>query len=211
MHFPFLIHNHYSILVLFSLKKKTSTLEIIKVISIIIIITFFGCKASPDEEVSPYDFKSETNYLKGLELGAKLEKPLLLHFTGYACIGYNEFENDLITSKKIQDKLDKEFVTIQLYVDDGRKVSTTDTLGMYKTNLTEEGKERMRKARTIGDVNRIIETDLFKINSQPLYVITDSKGNVLVEPFGYTRSNRKYFLPKLNEGLRINSRKTRVR
>jgi hypothetical protein len=42
----------------------------------------------------------------------------------------------------------------------------------------------------------------FNRQSQPLYVILDSKENILVEPFGYTARNVHFFLEKLNQGLK---------
>jgi hypothetical protein len=55
----------------------------------------------------------------------------------------------------------------------------------------------------MGAINALLEADLFKRNTQPLYLITDSELNILVEPFGYTKQNKVLFLAKLNEGLKM--------
>ena len=41
----------------------------------------------------------------------------------------------------------------------------------------------------------------FEQNSQPLYVILDPEGNVLVEPYYYMKKNKNDFLKKLDRGL----------
>lgn len=167
----------------------------IQLIFLSLIISFFGCQANPD------DLSYERNYLRGLALSAELEKPILIHFTGYGCVGYNEFIDDLTTSRRIHNILNANFVIVELYVDDRNEIQKNDTLNLHRIDFTKGGRERIKKARTIGQLNAAIEIDLFKSNAQPLYLITDSKGNILIEPFGYTGSDRKYFLEKLDEGL----------
>ena len=78
-------------------------------ITILLVVLLVGCQPTPDELIY------EQNYLKGLELSAKMNKPIFLHFTGFACMAYNEFEKDLITSKEILKTLNDEFITCLLY------------------------------------------------------------------------------------------------
>ena len=124
-----------------------------------------------------------------------------MQFTCYGCIGYNEFYNDLITWRKIQEKLNEEFVTIELNVDDSQEIQISDTSDLHKIELSDDALERIMKSNTIGNVNTAIQIDWLKSNSQPLYLIIDAKQNILVEPFGYTKKNREYFLAKLDKGL----------
>ena len=179
-----------------SIRKKKSKLKIGKIILLTIGIGIIGCEANPD------NLKAERNFLKGIELSKELNKPIFLHFTGYGCVGYNEFYNDLITSREIQEKLNEEFVTIELYVDDKRKIQIGDTLNLHKIEFSDEGVERIKKSKTIGNINAAIQIDWLKSNSQPTYLVLDTERNILVEPFGYTKRNRKYFLAKLDEGLK---------
>lgn len=179
-----------------SLPLKKSKLKIEKIILLTIGIGIIGCRANPD------NLKTERNFLKGIELSKELNKPIFLHFTGYSCVGYNEFYNDLITSRKIQERLNKEFITIELYVDDKGEIEISDTLNLHKIKFSEDGIERIKKSKTIGNINAAIQIDWLKSNSQPTYLIIDAERNILVEPFGYTKRNRKYFLTKLDEGLK---------
>lgn len=172
-----------------------------KIIWLIIGLGVLGC------QVNPNDLETERNLLRGIELSERLKKPVFIHFTGYGCVGYNEFYNDLITSREVFNKLNNEFITVELFVDDKRKIQINDTLNIYKMGFSEEGKGRMEKAQTVGDINTIIEIDWLKFNTQPLYVIADSKREILVGPFGYIQGDEKYFLTKLNEGLRAFKKK----
>ena len=53
-------------------------------------------------------------------------------------------------------------VTIQPYIDDHKEIRKTDTLNFYKFNFSKKAKERIKKVKTKGNINRIIEFDLFK-------------------------------------------------
>lgn len=133
----------------------------------------------------------------------KSKKPIFLHFTCYGCVGYNELYNDLITSREILNILNEEFVTIELYIDDNSRIHSNDTFNLHKVKFSQEGREKIKNAKTIGNINAVIEADWLKRNTQPLYLITDSELNILVEPFGYTKKNAVFFLAKLDEGLKV--------
>jgi thiol:disulfide interchange protein DsbD len=166
-----------------------------KFIWFIIVIGALGCKAKQD------DLDAKTNLVEGIEWSKALDRPIFLHFTGYGSVGYNEFYNDFIPSSDVKKILNEAFVTIELHVDDRRAIQTSDTLNLFKFKFSDEGKERISKAKTIGDINAAIEIDWLKTNTQPLYLVVDSALNILVEPFGYTQHNRQFFLSKLDEGL----------
>ena len=163
---------------------------------LIVGLGMFSCDVSPD------NLKIELNFMTGLEQSKDLNKPIFLHFTGFGCVGYNEFYNDIVTSRNIQEKLNEEFITIELYVDDKREIQVSDTLNLYKIKLSNEGRNIVKNSKTIGDLYSSIQVDWLKSNSQPTYLIIDSSQNILVKPFGYTNRNREYFLMKLEEGIR---------
>jgi len=170
-------------------------MRIEKILWLIIFILIIGCQSNLDK------LKSERNLLRGLKLAQKLDKPIFLHFTGYGCVADNEFHNGLIQSNKIFKKLNKDFVTIELFVDDKREFKDSDTLNLHKLGFSDEGRKKIKKAKSIGNINATIQIDWLKNNTQPLYLIIDSKRNILVEPFGYISRNRELFLAKLNKGI----------
>jgi len=170
-------------------------LQIKILIQISLLIFLFGCDANPK------NFKFEAGLLKGIEKGRELNKPIFICFTGYACIGYDEFKYDFITSKQIQKKLNEDFVSVLLHVDDKKLIDKKDTINLEKELFRNHSAERIRKSKNIGNINAAIEIELFHQNSQPLYVILNPEKEVLIEPFGYSRRDRKLFLTKLEEGL----------
>ena len=63
-----------------------------------------------------------TDYEKGLACAKENNYPILLHFTGYGCVGYPVFRLDIIHNKKIEKLLREEFLVISLYVDSPKKL-----------------------------------------------------------------------------------------
>jgi hypothetical protein len=171
-------------------------LKIINYCFLFIVLSLLGCNANPD------DLKSESSFFQGIDISRRLKRPILLTFNGYGTMSTNEFNEELITSKKILKKLNEEYVTIQLRVDDSTNIQERDTLNMHKFQFSEETNRMLRKATTMAKINIAIQVGWFKSNAQPLYVIIDSDRNILVEPFYYTSGNRTLFLNKLDEGLR---------
>lgn len=148
----------------------------------------------------PYSFEYEKTYLSGLEISKKNNKPIFLYFTSFLSSN-DEFYHGLIQKRSIRKKLETDFVTVILYTDDKTAISELDTLNLQKLKFSKKGRINLAKARNIGQVNATIETDFFKRNNQPLYVIINEANEILVQPFGYTSKNTTYFLTKLEEGL----------
>ena len=166
---------------------------------LIVLIMLYGCKANPDK------LMYRINIFEALELGKTQNKPILIHFTWHGA-SYNEFYNDLLVSKKIQEVLNNEYITLQLYVDDKTKLELRDTLGISNIIKSEKSKLRIGKSKTIGNINNALEMDLINSNTQPQYVIVNSDLELLTKHFGYTSGDKRYFIKKLKEGL-INFKK----
>lgn len=156
------------------------------------LLFFIGCSANPK------DIKYVDNLPKGIELSKQSGKPIFLHFTCYGCMGYNEFQQDLIKSQAIQDKLNNEFVTVLLFVDDQKPLVPNDTLSLKNLGFSPEDFKKFTTAKTKGGLNASIEVTLIDSFNQPQYLIMDADLNILVQPFGYTGKNKKLFLEKLN-------------
>jgi|GEM_PF-5778440 len=162
----------------------------LKYLLCIVAMVGLACNANPD------NLKYEDNFLIGLEKGSTLNKPIFIHFTGHL-MPYNEFRSDLILSKAIQDRLNEDFIVVELYIDYKKPIEKKDTLGMYTLGI-----KGLQEVETIGDVNIQIQTTFFQNNVQPFYVIMDAKRNELIESFFYTRRDKQLFLSKLEEGIK---------
>lgn len=160
-----------------------------------IFLLFYACSANPK------DLKFINNLPEGISQSKQSGKPIFLHFTCYGCMGYNEFQRDLITSQVIQDKLNNEFVTLLLHVDDQAPLISGDTLSLKSLGFSQEDFKKITSSKTKGELNAVLEMLLIDSISQPQYVVFDADLNILVQPFGYTGKNRKLFADKLSKGL----------
>lgn len=144
---------------------------------------FQETKKTKESETKPTDkydgiFKNAGNvdYNDLLNESVELKKPLLLYFTGYACANSRKIEHYVLSEKKITEKLKNEFHFVNLYIDD-------------RTNLPEneniKSKTNGKLLRYVGQKHSELQTEKFKNNFQPYFVIIDNNGNKIKE-MGYT-------------------------
>ena len=110
------------------------------------------------------------DYDKGLAFAKTVNKPIMLDFTGYACVNCRKMENNVWSDKRILSILKNEVVLISLYVDDKRELPKSE---QYTSKVTDA------EIETIGDKWTDFMISKYKTNTQPLYVITDLEGNNL--------------------------------
>jgi len=111
-----------------------------------------------------------TDYEKGLAYAKKVNKPILLDFTGHACVNCRKMENNVWTDEKVAQILKNEVVLISLFADDKRKLPKSEQHISPST-----GSEIV----TIGDKWTDFMITKYKTNTQPLYVLVDLDGNNL--------------------------------
>ncbi|MFM6926151.1 MAG: protein-disulfide reductase DsbD family protein [Ferruginibacter sp.] len=128
--------------------------------------------------------------LKDFELAlqkAKAEnKPILIDFTGYACVNCRRMEENVWTDPEVKAIMSEKYILVSLYVDDKQKLPAAKQF----TYKTKEGAEK--EIITTGDKWSTFETENFKNNAQPLYAILNSDGILLNNPVGYTPNIKKY-------------------
>jgi thiol:disulfide interchange protein len=110
------------------------------------------------------------DYEKGLAYAKTVNKPIMLDFTGYACVNCRKMENNVWSDMRVFSILNNEVVLISLYVDDKRELPKNEHY-ISKTTGAE--------IETIGDKWTDFMISKYKTNTQPLYVLTDLKGNNL--------------------------------
>jgi thiol:disulfide interchange protein len=121
-------------------------------------------------ESGPHGITIFTDYCKGLAYAKTVNKPILLDFTGYACVNCRKMENNVWSDEKIMKILKNEVVLISLFVDDKREMPIKDR---FVSKIS--GSEIV----TFGDKWTDFMIDKYKTNTQPLYVVTDLEGNNL--------------------------------
>jgi len=121
---------------------------------------------------------------------AKMQnKPLLIDFTGWACVNCRKMEESVWTVDEIKQKLEEKFILVSLYVDDKVELPE-DQQGIFEYEAG--GKIRKKKIKTIGNKWATFQTQKFNNNSQPFYVMLSPNGELLGTPVGYTPNAKEY-------------------
>ena len=125
----------------------------------------------------PHGIIAFHDYEDGLAYAKQINKPILLDFTGYACVNCRKMEDYVWSDKKILSILKNEVVLISLYVDDKKELAENEKY---------VSKETGKKIKTIGNKWSDFQITKYKANAQPYYLILDTDGNTLSdEPASY--------------------------
>ncbi|HEY6143097.1 MAG TPA: cytochrome c biogenesis protein CcdA [Flavobacterium sp.] len=123
-----------------------------------------GAKSGPHQLVVFDDYE------KGLAYAKTVNKPIMLDFTGFACVNCRKMENNVWSDMRVLSILKNDVVLISLYVDDKRDLPKNEQFISKTTGETIE---------TVGDKWTDFMISKYKTNTQPLYVLTDLEGNSL--------------------------------
>ena len=139
----------------------------------------------------PNDCPNNLNCFKDLKEGIayaqKVKKPIILDFTGYACVNCRKMEEHVWPNKTIDSYLRDDYVLISLYVDDKRELPQDQQIDVNRIN------GGTRKLENYGHKWANFQTQFFQINSQPFYVLLSSDGKqILNQPVAYTPNEEDY-------------------
>ncbi len=142
-------------------------------------------------EYGPHDIISFEDYNHGLAYAKKVGKPILLDFTGKACVNCRKMEEKVWSDPKVLQILQNDVVLISLYVDFKKKLPKNE---QYVSETT--GK----KIRTIGNKWSDFQMKRYGTNSQPYYLILDHNEKTLNGFTAYDSDIDKYY-NWLKEGI----------
>jgi thiol:disulfide interchange protein len=126
------------------------------------------------------------DYEKALQLAKAEHKPILIDFTGWACVNCRKMEENVWPQPGVKDLIKKNFILVSLYVDD-KKSLPDDQQFLFTTN---DGSKK--KIITVGDKFATLQSENFKNASQPLYVVISPDEKLMTYPVGYTPSAKDY-------------------
>ncbi len=126
------------------------------------------------------------DYEAALALAKKLNKPLLIDFTGWACVNCRKMEENVWTVPAVHEIIEKEYVLVSLYVDDREKLPADERF------IFTGADGNAREIKTIGNVYENFQNENFKNLSQPLYAIVSPDERLLNRPVGYTPDEQEY-------------------
>ena len=134
-------------------------------------------------KLGPHDILAFTDYEKGLAYAKSVGKPVLVDFTGYACVNCRKMEDYVWSDERVLSILKNEIVLISLYVDDKRPLPESE---QYVS------KETGKKVKSVGNKWSDFQITRYKSNTQPLYVLIDHSEQMLIESVSYTPDIEEY-------------------
>lgn len=147
------------------------------------------------QHLGPQGIMAFHDYDEGIAYAKSVNKPVLLDFTGKACVNCRKMEQGVWSDTQIKNILKNEVVLISLYVDDRKKLPIEE---QYETTLA----GKTKKVRTIGDKWMVLQANTYQTNSQPYYVMLDGNEQPLLENANYQDyGSVPVFKDWLNRGL----------
>lgn len=117
-----------------------------------------------------------TDYAQALEASAETGKPVLIDFTGFGCVNCRKMEASVWTDREVAAVIAAKYILVSLYVDDRTPLDQPVT-------VIENGQKV--RIRNVGDKWSLLQRYKFGANAQPFYVIVDSDGRLLSEPYTF--------------------------
>lgn len=130
------------------------------------------------QHIGPQGLMVFHDYDEGLEHAKNVGKPLMLDFTGHACVNCRKMEEQVWSNQNVKSMLASDVVLVSLYVDERIDLPLDQ---QYVTTMA--GKEK--KVKTTGDKWMVLQANTFGTNSQPYYVMLDHNEQELLEPANY--------------------------
>jgi thioredoxin-related protein len=131
-------------------------------------------------EATKLKFTDLGNLDNAIKAGKENRKAILIYFTGYACVNARKMDDYILTNEQVKSILIDKYVYFSAYVDDKTLDANTNS--------------------TIGSKYYKLESEKFKNNYQPYFVIIDDTGNVKATQ-GYTNKAEE-FVDFLKKGMK---------
>ena len=131
-------------------------------------------------------FESLRDYEVALQTAREENKPILIDFTGWACVNCRRMEESVWTDPVVDSLMRKEFVVVSLYVDEKRKLPLQQRM-VYKAPNGDE-----KSIITVGDKWANFQIENFNAASQPQYAIISTNEKALTKTKGYTPDAGKF-------------------
>lgn len=135
-------------------------------------------------------FREFDDYDEGMAYAADNQLPVIVDFSGYACVNCRKMEGAVFDTRQVRDIIENNYVLIKLMVDDKAKLAKPYSVEEFGSTT---------KIETVGDRWSYLQRHKFGINSQPFYVLLDNNGEPLAPARTYDE-NVNAFVDWLNLG-----------
>ncbi|MEX1189785.1 MAG: cytochrome c biogenesis protein CcdA [Bacteroidia bacterium] len=138
----------------------------------------------------PQGIPCEHDFYEAMERAKAENKPLLIDFTGWACVNCRRMEEGVWVDNEVKKLMSEEYVLVSLYVDEKKELPEDEQFTSCVTG---------KNIKTVGNKWSNMQVVNFKTNSQPQYILLSPEGKLLAEPVGYTSTEN--YLSFLKSGL----------
>jgi thiol:disulfide interchange protein len=133
------------------------------------------------------------DYYQALEYSKKVKKPLMIDFTGWACVNCRKMEGQVWSDPDVKRKLSEDFVLVSLYVDDKKHLEAEQ-----QVEVMWNGSKRTLKS--VGNRWSYLQNTQYLSSTQPQYWIIDWNETHLSDSTSYDPDIKKY-IQWLDKGL----------
>lgn len=139
---------------------------------------FYSLRAQDSD--CPLGLECYKDFETGVAAARSQEKPILLDFTGWACVNCRKMEENVWSDPDVYPLLRDEFIVISLYVDDRKALADADQFDFQYPDA------RIKRINTVGKKWATFQAINFNTASQPFYIQMTPEGTLLNAPIQYT-------------------------
>jgi len=118
----------------------------------------------------PFDLNCLTNYDSALAYAKRINKPVMIDFTGYSCANCRKMEADVWSDPRVLNVMKNDYVLVSLYCDESNELPVSQQTVSKTTG---------NKIETVGDKWSDLEASAFNSAARPLYALVDANGKLL--------------------------------
>jgi len=132
------------------------------------------------------DVEPLRDFDQAISLAKKENKPVLIDFTGWACVNCRRMEENVWTDPVVSKMMKNDFVVVSLYVDERSVLPAAQQI----TYTTKDSAQK--RIITVGDKWATFQSENFNAVSQPQYAIVSPDEKILTKTKGYTPKQEEF-------------------
>ncbi len=125
-------------------------------------------------------------YEKALQLAREQNKPVLIDFTGWACVNCRRMEENVWVNEEVKAMMKNDFIVVSLYVDERKKLPVAEQFEYTTKSGT------VKPIITVGDKWATFQSENFNAVAQPQYAILSPDEKALTKTKAYTPSATEF-------------------
>ncbi|HVK96276.1 MAG TPA: thioredoxin family protein, partial [Flavisolibacter sp.] len=161
--------------------SKAATLSLISGFPPPVCYSVYQHPVNCEESVEPLK-----DYEEALKVAKQQNKPILIDFTGWACVNCRRMEENVWPDAEVKSLMKEQFVVVSLYVDERKKLPAVEQM-QYQPKQGD-----VKSIVTVGDKWATFQSENFNAVSQPQYAIISPDEIALTKTKAYTPDPREF-------------------